>query len=86
MQIPILVEPIAGNGYRARGAEPFSLTGEGATPEAAVARLKEQLQARLRQGAVAVEVGVKTTRATMRRTPAATAWKTALRSAQMVKP
>jgi len=54
MQIPILVEPIAGNGYRARGAEPFSLTGEGATPEAAVARLKEQLHARLRQGAVIV--------------------------------
>jgi predicted RNase H-like HicB family nuclease len=31
MQIPVLVEPIAGDGYRARGTEPFGLSAEGAT-------------------------------------------------------
>ena len=51
MQIPILVERIAGNGYRARGTEPFGLCGEGATREEAVAKLRELLQARLRGGA-----------------------------------
>src|SRR6266853_3058437 len=51
MQIPILIEPVAGNGYRARGGEPLALTAEGPTREAALARLKEQLQARLQSGA-----------------------------------
>lgn len=54
MQIPILIEPIAGNGYRARGGEPLALTAEGATQEEALANLKEKLQARLCRGAVVV--------------------------------
>jgi predicted RNase H-like HicB family nuclease len=54
MQIPVLIEPIAGNGYRARGGEPFALTGEGPTREDALAKLKELLQARLRDGAEVV--------------------------------
>ena len=51
MQIPILIEPIAGNGYRARGGEPLALAVEAPTREGALAKLKEQLQARLRNGA-----------------------------------
>ena len=51
MQIPVLIEPVAGNGYRARGGEPLALTAEGPTREAALARLKEQLQTRLQNGA-----------------------------------
>jgi hypothetical protein len=51
MQIPILVEPIAGNGYRARGGEPVALTAEGPTRDAAIAELRKQLQARLQSGA-----------------------------------
>jgi predicted RNase H-like HicB family nuclease len=51
MQIPVLIEPIAGNGYRARGAEPFAHVAEGPTREAALNKLKEQLQARLQAGA-----------------------------------
>ncbi len=51
MQIPVLIEPIDGNGYRARGAEPFALVAEGPTREAALAKLKELVQARLRKGA-----------------------------------
>src|SRR5262245_6939988 len=54
MQIPILIEPIAGNGYRARGAETLALTAEGASQEEALAKLKEKLQARLSGGAVVV--------------------------------
>lgn len=49
MQIPILVEPVANNGYRARGFEPLALSAEGPTREAAVARLKEQLAAHLQK-------------------------------------
>ncbi len=61
MQIPVLIEPIAGNGYRARGGEPLPLVVEAPTREEALAKLKEQLQARLRNGAelVPVELGAK---------------------------
>jgi predicted RNase H-like HicB family nuclease len=51
MQIPVLVERIAGNGYRARGGEPLGLCGEGATREEAVANLRQLCQARLQEGA-----------------------------------
>lgn len=54
MQIPVLIEPIAGNGYRARGAEPFALSAEGATQEEALAKLREQLRERLKAGAAIV--------------------------------
>ncbi len=47
MQIPILIEPVAGNGFRSRGGEPFDLSAEGITPEEVRAKLHEQLQARL---------------------------------------
>src|SRR5207302_6462093 len=56
MQIPVLIEPVAGNGYRARGGEPLGLTAEGPTRELALAGLKEQLQARLRTGAEIVSL------------------------------
>ncbi len=58
MQIPILIEPVAGNGYQARGGEPLALTAEGPTREAALAKLKEQPQARLRNGAAIVPLDV----------------------------
>src|SRR5436309_2885043 len=54
MQIPILIEPMAGNGYRARGGEPLGLTAEGSTREEAMANLKEKLHVKLREGAVVV--------------------------------
>ncbi len=60
MQIAVLVEPIANNGYRARGAEPFALSAEGATREEALAKFKNQLADRLRAGAVLVPVDVPT--------------------------
>lgn len=59
MQIPVLVEHVPGNGYRARGAEPLGLCGEGATREEAVAKLREQCEAKLQQGAelISLELG-----------------------------
>ncbi len=51
MQIPVLLEPIAGNGYRARGGEPLAVVVEAPTREEALAKLREQLQTRLRNGA-----------------------------------
>jgi len=49
MQIAVVIEPVAGNGYRARG-ELLGLSADGPTREAALAGLREQLQDRLRQG------------------------------------
>jgi hypothetical protein len=59
MQIPVLVERVPGNGYRARGAEPLGLCGEGATRDEAVANLREQWEAKSRQGAewISIELG-----------------------------
>jgi hypothetical protein len=59
MQISVLVEPVVGNGYRARGAEPFGFTAEGATREEAIAKVRQLCQARLSDGAevVTLEVG-----------------------------
>ena len=59
MQIPILIERIAGNGYRARSSEPFAVTAKGATREEALARIREKIQARLARGSelVGLEVG-----------------------------
>ena len=54
MQIPILIEPIAGNGYRATGGPPLAASVEAPTREEALARLKELLDARLRNGAEVV--------------------------------
>lgn len=50
MKIPILIEPVAGKGYRSRGGEQFSLVAEGATEEEVLAQLNEQLKARLDSG------------------------------------
>ena len=58
MQNPILIEPVAGNGFRSRGGELFALSAEGATPEEVRTRLQEQLQARLRTGAAIITLKV----------------------------
>jgi hypothetical protein len=60
MQIPILIERISPKRFRARGCEPLALSAEGPTPEAALAKLKEQLQARLRNGAEIVPLELET--------------------------
>lgn len=47
MQIPVVIEPVAGNGFRARGCEPYALTAEGPTREEALHKLQELLHDRL---------------------------------------
>jgi hypothetical protein len=54
MQIPILIEPMENNGYRARGGEPLAITAEGHTQEEALSNLREKLRARLGLGGVVV--------------------------------
>jgi hypothetical protein len=59
MQIPILLERVKGNGYRARGTEPFAVSAKGATRAEALAKLRAKIQARLKNGTeiVGLEVG-----------------------------
>src|SRR5260370_42606970 len=59
MQIPVLVERVKGNGYRARGKDPFAVSARGATREEALAKLRAKIQARLENGPeiVGLEVG-----------------------------
>lgn len=59
MQIPVLVERVKGNGYRARGKEPFAVSAKGATRAEALAKLRAKIQTRLKNGTelVALEVG-----------------------------
>jgi predicted RNase H-like HicB family nuclease len=51
MKIPVLIEPVAQNGYRAQGMEPFAVSAEGATREEALAKLRAKIERRLENGA-----------------------------------
>src|SRR5271168_4884090 len=59
MQIPVLVERVKCNGYRARGTEPFAVSARGSTREEALAKLRAKIQTRLKNGTeiVGLEVG-----------------------------
>jgi predicted RNase H-like HicB family nuclease len=59
MQIPVLVEQLKGNGYRARGTEPFAVSAKGATREEALAKLRTKIETRLKKGTelVGLEIG-----------------------------
>jgi len=54
MQIPVLLERVKGNGYRARISEPLALKVRGATREEALAKLREKIQSRLGRDAEVV--------------------------------
>src|SRR5262245_31081143 len=58
MNIPIVVEPVENNGFRARSGPPFDLTTEGATRDEAVARMRDQLKTRVQNGTQLVSVEV----------------------------
>jgi hypothetical protein len=60
MQIPIMIEPVAGNGYRSRGGEPFDLSAEGATAAEVMSKLQTQLHARMMTGSEVVLLDVPT--------------------------
>ncbi|OWK45653.1 hypothetical protein [Fimbriiglobus ruber] len=60
MEIPVVIESVAGNGYRATGAGGLSvgLTADGATAEEAIDRLADQVRTRVNAGAKLAEVNV----------------------------
>jgi hypothetical protein len=51
MQIPILIEPIAGNGYRASGLGPGAIVAEGPTDADALEKLRQHIESRIKAGA-----------------------------------
>ena len=51
MQIPGLIEPLDGNGYRATTGQPLTLTAQGATREEALGHLRQAWQNRVSAGA-----------------------------------
>jgi hypothetical protein len=59
MQIPVLIEPVAATGFRARSGEPLPLTAEGATREEALGKLKQLMESKLQNGCemVALQLG-----------------------------
>jgi len=50
MQIPVLVEPVANNGFRARTGEPLPVSADGGTPEEAVGNLRAAMDRQLKDG------------------------------------
>src|SRR5580693_4185212 len=60
VEVPVVIEPVTGNGYRAIGAGGLSvgLSAEGATVEEAVDRLADQVRTRVSAGAKLTEVTV----------------------------
>ena len=50
MQIPVLVEPVANNGFRARTGEPLPVSADGGTPEEAVRNLRAAMDRQLKDG------------------------------------
>ncbi len=61
MKIPILVEPINNNGFRAKSGPPFSISAEGSTRNEALTRLREEIDRRMAEGAVIMPLDVVTT-------------------------
>ena len=59
MQIPVLVQRVKGNGYRARGKEPFAVSATGATRKEALAKLRAKIEARLKNGTELVGLEVR---------------------------
>jgi len=58
VNIPVLIEPIPGHGYRAKGGEPFAEVAEGATPDEAITNLRESLESRFEGGARMVSLQI----------------------------
>jgi hypothetical protein len=60
VEVPVVVEPITGNGYRATGAGGLSvgLSAHGATAAEAIDRLADQVQLRVNAGARLAELNV----------------------------
>lgn len=58
MEVDVLVEPIAGDRFRARTGEPFAVTAEGGTDDEAVSRVRAAVAERIRDGAKLVRIHI----------------------------
>jgi hypothetical protein len=58
MQIPVLIERVLGNGFRASGAVPFMFTVEGTTREEVVRKLQQLVVSKLEAGSELIQVDV----------------------------
>jgi hypothetical protein len=58
MNIAVLVEPLPGIGFRARGSGPFPFTAEGATEEEALQNLRKMIEDCVVAGGRVVELDV----------------------------
>ena len=58
MDIPVLIEPLPGTGFRARSGDPFAQAAEGASREEALARLEALIKGQLRAGVQLVALQV----------------------------
>jgi hypothetical protein len=58
VKLPVLVERIVGNGYKASGLFPFEFSTEGATAEEAVQKFQQLIQNRLTDGAELISLDV----------------------------
>jgi hypothetical protein len=60
VEVPVIIEPITGRGYRATGAGGLSvgLTADGATPAEAIDRLADRVRLRVNAGARLAELNV----------------------------
>ena len=67
MEIPVLIEPVAGNGYRARTGDPLGLTAEGATADEALRTLQTLVAQRMASGTQLVPLSVSETASPWRR-------------------
>lgn len=58
MQVPVLIEQVVGNGYRARAGAPFDWSAEGATPDEALRALNDVVSRQVAAGAriAAIEI------------------------------
>jgi hypothetical protein len=54
MTIPVLIDPVAEDRFRARARLPFEITAEGATREEALGRLRTEIERRMASGATVV--------------------------------
>jgi len=51
MKIPVLIEPVKDNGFRACGLHPHDVVGEGKTDTEALLNLRKAIESRIRAGA-----------------------------------
>jgi hypothetical protein len=85
VEIPVLIERVASNGFRVSGTSPFPFTVEGTTREEALGKVRELVEKRAAEGAEVTTVQLTRPRApwaefagTLRGDPMLGAWKAAM--------